>query len=95
LILAESIITGENQEITRNRKRGFRNTYKIVSVLAGKEELGGDQGADERCHAVPRLAELEASRGAGWVTNDYSVGVCCRLEGSKTTGNDKSACTET
>lgn len=32
---------------------------EVMGVLAGEEELGGDQGTDERCNTVPGLAELQ------------------------------------
>jgi hypothetical protein len=34
---------------------------KAVGVLTSKEELGSDQGSNERGDTVPRLAELETS----------------------------------
>jgi hypothetical protein len=33
---------------------------QVVGVLAGEEELGCDQGTDEGCNTIPRLAELES-----------------------------------
>ena len=37
------------------------NIDQVISILAREEELGGDQGADERSNTVPRLAELKTS----------------------------------
>lgn len=62
-----------------------------MGVLAGEEELGSDQGADERRNTVPGLAELQTCRGKGWVTDDDSVRVGSCLESCKTTGNDQGA----
>jgi hypothetical protein len=67
---------------------------KAVLVLAREEELGGDQGSDERGDTVPRLTELETSVGRGRVTDDDSVRVGRSLKSSKTTSNDKSASAE-
>jgi len=68
---------------------------KVVSVLAGEESLGSDEGTDERSNTVPGLAELETRRGGSRVTNDNGVRVGSSLKGSKTASNDKSASTET
>lgn len=48
---------------------------KAVLVRAREEELGGDQGADERSNTVPRLAELQTSVGGSRVTNNDCVRV--------------------
>jgi len=67
---------------------------KAVLVLASEEELGGDQGSNERGDTVPRLTELETSVGRGRVTDDDSVRVGRSLKSSETTSNDKCASAE-
>jgi len=67
---------------------------KAVLVLAGEEELGGNQGTDERGNTVPRLAELKTSVGTGGVANDDCVRVGRCLKSSETTSDDKGASAE-
>jgi hypothetical protein len=68
---------------------------EAVGVGAGEEEFGGDEWADERCDAVPGLAELETGGGAGGVADYDGVGVGGGFEGGETAGNDEGASAET
>lgn len=68
---------------------------EVVLVLAGEEELGGDEGTDEGSDTVPRLAELETSGGRLGGADDDSVRVGGSFESSETASDNESASAET
>jgi len=100
-------LLGNFRELAKHKQNSDSNTCtghckvdkldigEVISVLAGKEELRGNEGTDERSDAVPRLAELETSGSSGRGPNDSSIRVGSGLKGSKTAGNNQSACAET
>lgn len=51
---------GDGNTGTGNGEVDELDIDQVVGVLAGEEELGCDQGADEGCNTIPRLAELES-----------------------------------
>lgn len=67
---------------------------EVVLVLAGEEELGGDEGTDEGSDTVPGLAELETSGGRLGSADDDSVRVGGSFESSETTSDDEGASAE-
>jgi len=67
---------------------------QVVCVLASEEKLGGNERADERCNAIPRLTELKSGRCAGRVTDDNSVGIGRSFKSCKSTSNHESAGTK-
>jgi hypothetical protein len=93
--LGEDEQDGNRDTEAGNTKVDELDVGKVVSVLAGEESLGSDEGTDERSNTVPGLAELETRRGSLGVTDDNGVRVGSSLKGSKTTGDDKGASAET
>lgn len=64
---------------------------QVLGPLAREEGLGGDERADKRGDAVPRLAELQAGRRGGRVADDDGVRVGARLERGEAAGDDHGA----
>lgn len=61
---------------------------EVVAVAGSEEELGGDEGTDERGETVPRLRELESEGGRSDGGHDRHVRVGGDLKGSKTASDD-------
>lgn len=92
--LGEDEQDGNSNTETGNTEVDELNVGEVVSVLAGEESLGSNEGTNEGSNTVPGLAELETRGGSLGVTNNDGVGVGSSLKSGKTAGNDQCACAE-